>query len=154
MDRHEKEQALSEDYNTSMKKRIKRFEMRCVECGENEKLFMLPHRDKNGNMVGVLFACDACRDIVQGSECIIDARRDEEIAVLKARIENLEHAYCGIFDKWEALKAEIERKDAVLRHIQSFCGDEMIGETDILERIENLNLPEKPDSSQVLSEEE
>jgi hypothetical protein len=128
------------------------FELRCVECGENKNLTMLPHRDKDGNMVGVLYACEKCRETVQGSECIIDARRDEEIADLKDENENLRQESLSwaqeaktqrstvreiyqvitgatgepgdwngaqpvkaIMKKIAALKAEIERKDAVLR---------------------------------------
>jgi len=53
----------------------------------------------------------------------------------------------AIAEKIKTLQADIERKDEVLRYIQSLSGDEMIGETDILERIENCNIPEFQDSS-------
>lgn len=102
-----------------MEKEKQAFEIRCIECGGSKNLTMLPHRDKDGDMVGVLYACEECRETVQGSECIVDARRDKEIATLKAEIENVrknaEHWYNERNIEIKKHQAEIERKDTEIR---------------------------------------
>jgi hypothetical protein len=106
---------------SDMEKDKQAFEMRCVECGESKNLTMLPHRDKCDNMVGVLYACGDCMEIVRGSQCIIDVRRDKEIAALKAEIEelrkNAEYWYNERNKEIKKYQAEIERKDEALNKI-------------------------------------
>lgn len=52
-------------------------------------------------------------------------------------LEQTDYEWNRLTGHVKELESEIKRKDEALRYIQNFCGDEMIGETDILERIEN-----------------
>ena len=92
------------------------------------------------------------------AEIAIEA--DRKIKELEAKIEQyaeqLDKAN-GAMSKWppamgrngrmnvgelvKMLVAEIERKDEALKYILSHRGDEPIGETDIFEMIDSLNIP-------------
>jgi len=41
------------------------FNATCIHCGETNKIQLWPHRNGHGNMIGFVFACDGCADVVR-----------------------------------------------------------------------------------------
>ena len=42
------------------------FNATCIHCGETTDIQLWPHRNGHGNMIGFVFACAGCADIVRG----------------------------------------------------------------------------------------
>lgn len=42
------------------------FNATCIHCGATENIQLWPHRNGHGDMVGMVFACAACTDVVRG----------------------------------------------------------------------------------------
>lgn len=40
--------------------------MTCIHCGETKNVEMWAHRNGHGDLIGFVFACAACEQIVQG----------------------------------------------------------------------------------------
>lgn len=47
----------------------------CISCGEHENIQLWPHRNGHGDMIGFVFGCDKCADIVQNVTMIIEGIR-------------------------------------------------------------------------------
>lgn len=38
----------------------------CIHCGGTKDIQLWPHRNGHGNMIGFVFACAGCKDVVRG----------------------------------------------------------------------------------------
>ena len=38
----------------------------CIHCGDTKDIQLWPHRNGHGNMIGFVFACAGCADVVKG----------------------------------------------------------------------------------------
>jgi hypothetical protein len=38
----------------------------CIHCGDTDGIQLWPHRNGHGNMIGIVFACAACAEVVKG----------------------------------------------------------------------------------------
>ena len=44
----------------------KQYNAACIHCGETKDIRLWPHRNGHGDMIGLVFACAGCADIVRG----------------------------------------------------------------------------------------
>jgi len=44
----------------------KSFIATCIHCGATDNINLWPHRNGHGDMIGLVFACAGCADIVHG----------------------------------------------------------------------------------------
>lgn len=51
------------------------FDATCIHCGSTKNIQLWPHRNGHGMMVGFVFACSACQEIVKGIKLIIEGIR-------------------------------------------------------------------------------
>jgi hypothetical protein len=49
----------------------------CILCGSTKDIELWPHRNGHEMMVGMVFACKGCREIVQGVSLTIEGIRGE-----------------------------------------------------------------------------
>lgn len=48
------------------KQSAEKFNATCIHCGATDNIQMWPHRNEHGDMIGFVFACAGCADIVRG----------------------------------------------------------------------------------------
>lgn len=56
----------------------KDFTIACVHCGTTSDIQMWPHRDDNGKMVGLVFACSECSSMVPGATVTVAVTYTQE----------------------------------------------------------------------------
>jgi hypothetical protein len=52
------------------------FDATCVFCGGNKRIQLWPHRNSVGNMVGFVFACNACKAYAENCKLTFERRED------------------------------------------------------------------------------
>lgn len=55
------------------------FNLACVHCGITTNLQAWPHRDNKGEIVGLVFACSACSNVIPGATVAITYIQEEEL---------------------------------------------------------------------------
>lgn len=55
------------------------YEIRCMNCGSNKELKAYPHRDRNENVVGMIYVCADCEEEIKDGQIVLKRREKEEI---------------------------------------------------------------------------
>jgi hypothetical protein len=54
------------------------YDATCIHCGETNHIHLWPHRNGHGQMIGMIFACRNCSEIVKGIEFTIHGIRGHD----------------------------------------------------------------------------
>ena len=52
----------------------------CIHCGATDNINLWPHRNGHGDLIGFVFACESCQDVVKGVWLEIHGIRGREPA--------------------------------------------------------------------------